>query len=87
VSTFEAVAIGAGAFVSTNIDDILLLAVFFSERGRRILSIDLGQFLGIGALVAASVLSTLAAVAIPDGWIPSSRPCPVRAGGKAPLRG
>jgi cadmium resistance protein CadD (predicted permease) len=70
VSTIEAVAIGAGAFVSTNIDDILLLAVFFSERGRRIMSIVLGQFLGIGALVAASVLAALAAVAIPDAWIP-----------------
>ena len=70
MSTIEAVIVGAGAFVSTNIDDILLLAVFFSERGRRVVSIVAGQFLGIGALVAVSMLAAFAAVAIPQGWIP-----------------
>lgn len=70
MTTLEAVVVGAGAFVSTNVDDILLLAVFFSERGRRVTAIVLGQFLGIGALVVASVLAALAAVAIPAGWIP-----------------
>jgi cadmium resistance protein CadD (predicted permease) len=55
-------------FVSTNIDDIVILSVFFADRELRPRSIVLGQFLGIGALVAASSLCALAALAVPEGW-------------------
>src|SRR5262245_66186688 len=54
-------------FVSTNLDDILILATFFSIAHRRAAAIVLGQFLGIGALVAASAALALAALAIPRG--------------------
>ena len=62
------VGIGVAVFAATNVDDILLLSAFFSDPHLRIRSIVAGQFLGIGALVAASVGAALTALAIPEGW-------------------
>ena len=56
-------------FVSTNLDDILVLAVFFADRNLRPRNIVAGQFLGIGALVAASAVAALAALVVPEGWV------------------
>jgi cadmium resistance protein CadD (predicted permease) len=64
----EQILVGAIAFASTNIDDILLLAVFFGQRGRRVPSIVAGQFLGIGALVVLSIVAALAALVVPPRW-------------------
>ena len=61
----EAAIIGTAAFVSTNIDDILILAVFFGQPRRNIAAIVAGQYLGIGALVLASVIAALAALVVP----------------------
>jgi cadmium resistance protein CadD (predicted permease) len=55
-------------FVSTNVDDILLLSAFFSDRRLAARSIVVGQFLGIGTLFAVSAVAALAAVGIPPGW-------------------
>ena len=55
-------------FVSTNLDDILILATFFSFAHRRVPAIVAGQFLGIGSLVLASTALAVAALAIPRGW-------------------
>jgi cadmium resistance protein CadD (predicted permease) len=56
-------------FVTTNVDDILLLAAFFANRTFRPRSIVIGQFAGIAALTAMSAVAALLAVAIPEGWI------------------
>jgi cadmium resistance protein CadD (predicted permease) len=61
---FVAIAV----FVSTNIDDILLLSAFFSDRHLRGRSIVVGQFLGIGTLFIISAVAALAAFVIPSGW-------------------
>lgn len=61
--------IGILAFTSTNLDDLFLLAAFFADRRLHRLSIVIGQYLGIGALVLASTLAALLARTIPDGWI------------------
>ena len=61
--------IGIAVFVSTNIDDLFLLAGFFADTRLRRLSIVIGQYLGIGALVLVSALAALLALTIPDGWI------------------
>jgi cadmium resistance protein CadD (predicted permease) len=61
--------IGIVVFASTNIDDIVLLAAFFADPRLRHRSIVFGQYLGIGALVLASALAALLALALPDGWI------------------
>jgi cadmium resistance protein CadD (predicted permease) len=61
--------VGLAAFVSTNIDDIFLLAAFFADSRLRRRSIVVGQYLGIGALVLASALAALLALALPAGWV------------------
>lgn len=60
--------IGVVVFVSTNLDDIFLLSAFFADPHLRPRSVVAGQFLGIGALVAASAVAALAALVIPEGW-------------------
>ncbi|XXX82388.1 cadmium resistance transporter [Sorangium sp. So ce134] len=56
-------------FISTNVDDILLLSAFFADPGFTPRQVVAGQFLGMGALVLASVACALLAVRVPDGWI------------------
>lgn len=56
------------AFVSTNIDDILLLSAFFADDHLRTRSVVLGQFAGIAALVVTSAVCALAALVVPEGW-------------------
>jgi cadmium resistance transport/sequestration family protein len=60
-----------GAFVATNIDDIFILMLFFSQvsptfHKRHIVT---GQYLGFAALVTVSLLGLLGAVLIPQTWI------------------
>ena len=56
-------------FVSTNIDDIFLLAAFFSDRKLTARSVVLGQCLGIAVLVAVSTVVAWLSMALPEGWI------------------
>jgi cadmium resistance protein CadD (predicted permease) len=59
------------AFVATNVDDLFLLMIFFSQRSPsfRTTHIVLGQYLGFGALVGLSALGAVAGVFIPAAWI------------------
>lgn len=59
----------AGVFASTNIDDLFLLVGFFSDKGLSHPQVILGQFLGIGLLVAASLMVALAAIAISSAYV------------------
>lgn len=63
------IGVGVALFAVTNIDDLFLLGLFFSDRTLRRSHVVLGQFVGLGILVAASVIAALAAVAIPAAWI------------------
>jgi cadmium resistance protein CadD (predicted permease) len=56
-------------FAATNIDEMLLISLFFADPRLRPQAVVLGQFVGIAALVVASVLSGLAAVAVPAGML------------------
>lgn len=56
-------------FVATDIDDLLILTVFFADTRLSPRAIVGGQFAGIGVLVFASVLAALLAIAIPPGWV------------------
>jgi len=58
----------AVVFVATNIDDVLLLAVFFADRTMRPAAVVAGQFLGMAVLIAASAIAALAALVVPPGW-------------------
>ncbi|MBN8564593.1 MAG: cadmium resistance transporter [Leptolyngbya sp. UWPOB_LEPTO1] len=62
---------GLAAFTATNLDDILILILFFSQvngifRRRHIVS---GQYLGFAALVFASLPSFFGTVLFPRPWI------------------
>ena len=59
------VAIGVAAFVATNIDDIFVLMIFFSSLAYSIRQIVLGQYIGIGLLIAISGIGSLIAFVVP----------------------
>ncbi|MEV6523544.1 cadmium resistance transporter [Longispora sp. NPDC051575] len=70
---FRTVAAAVGVFAGTNVDDLLILTVLFlSSRatgrpGRW--QIWVGQYLGVGALVAVSALAALGLQVVPDRWV------------------
>jgi cadmium resistance protein CadD (predicted permease) len=55
-------------FVSTNVDDIVLLSVFFADRQLRLRAIVAGHYIGIGVLVLVSAVVGAGAVVAPSGW-------------------
>jgi cadmium resistance protein CadD (predicted permease) len=70
VDFFGILGIGATAFVATNIDDLLILIAFFANSHRFPLSqIVLGQYSGMGALLAISIVGSLIALIVPDNLI------------------
>ncbi len=66
----QTVAVASVMFVATNADDLLLLALFFSQPRCPLRSVVLGQLAGIGALTAVSYTAAVLALAIPHGWLP-----------------
>ena len=63
--------IGAGiaAFVSTNIDYLFILMVFFSTPRFPSLQIVLGQYIGMGSLLSVSIAGSLIALVLPRNLI------------------
>lgn len=66
-----AIATGVTAFTATNLDDILILLLFFSQvnatfRNRHII---VGQYLGFTALVFASLPGFFGSLILPQDWI------------------
>ncbi|MGW3967529.1 cadmium resistance transporter [Amycolatopsis sp. NPDC005003] len=61
----------AAMFAVTNVDDLVLLAVFFGQAaGRRgELKVVAGQFAGFAAILAVSVAGALGAGLLPDGAV------------------
>jgi cadmium resistance protein CadD (predicted permease) len=59
--------LGVVAFVSTNIDDIFLLILFFSNYLKfPSYQVVIGQYIGIGLLVAISIIISLISLVIPS---------------------
>lgn len=66
-----ALSTGLTAFAATNMDDIIMLLLFFSQvnvsfRPRHIVA---GQYLGLGALVLASLPGFFGSLVFPRPWI------------------
>lgn len=66
-----AITTGITAFVATNIDDIIVLMLFFTQvnsqfRRRHIIT---GQYLGFTAILVASLPGYFGSLIIPRGWI------------------
>ncbi|WP_436499657.1 cadmium resistance transporter [Actinokineospora sp. HUAS TT18] len=80
-----------GMFAVTNIDDILILALFFGQAARNgragVMRVVLGQYLGFVAILAASTVGALGVGLLPESAIPYLGLLPlllgVRAGWKA----
>jgi cadmium resistance protein CadD (predicted permease) len=61
------IAIGVAAFAATNIDDIFVLMMFSSSSSMTfpVKQVVLGQYIGIGLLVAISALGSFISLAVP----------------------
>jgi cadmium resistance protein CadD (predicted permease) len=59
------IGLGIVVFASTNIDDIFILMMFFADRRYKASQVILGQYVGIGLLIAVSLLGALAALIVP----------------------
>jgi cadmium resistance transport/sequestration family protein len=57
------------AFVSTNIDDLFILTLFYGNRQFRHGEILTGQLLGIGTLIVVSLIGSLIGVFVPQAYI------------------
>ena len=66
---FDILGIGATAFVATNIDDLLILIAFFAKSRFSLPQIVLGQFAGMGALLAIGIVGSLIALIVPSNLI------------------
>ncbi|PVE04528.1 cadmium resistance transporter [Streptomyces scopuliridis] len=76
----------AGLFAVTNIDDILILALFFAQgAGHRgsTRKIVLGQYLGFAAILAVAVAAAFGATFLPESAIPYLGLLPLALGLKA----
>ena len=68
----EIVGVAGGSvvlFAATNVDDLVVLLAFFADGRWRARQVIMGQFVGIGALMVASVILALAALAVPRAWV------------------
>jgi cadmium resistance protein CadD (predicted permease) len=63
------VGIGIGAFVSTNIDDLFVLMVFFATLRLPFIQIILGQYIGMGSLMGISLVGSLITLIVPRNII------------------
>ena len=64
-----ALSIAVVAFVSTNIDGMLVLVGFLADPTYRTRTVVLGEYLGIGALVSVSLACALLVVAMPGEYV------------------
>src|SRR5688572_2130882 len=65
----SAIVIAVVVYASTNIDDLLVLAVFFADPRARVSAVVAGRYVGLAALVIGSAAAALLALAIPDEWV------------------
>lgn len=69
MAILEVIALGSGAFVATNIDDLFILMVFFAKRSFPTTQIIVGQYVGMGLLLGVSLVGSLIALLIPHNLI------------------
>jgi cadmium resistance protein CadD (predicted permease) len=80
----------AAVFAGTNVDDLVVLTLLLiaarAGTGPRRRAVWLGQYLGIGALVAVSAAAAAGLTVIPDAWIRFLGLVPLSLGVLAALR-
>ena len=63
------VTLATGAFIATNIDDLVVLTALFGSPRPTPPQIVTGQYLGMSALVAISVVAAAGLTVVPERWI------------------
>jgi cadmium resistance protein CadD (predicted permease) len=63
------IGIGVAAFATTNVDDLFILMAFFANRRFPAAQIVLGQYVGMAALLAISLIGSLIALVVPSNLI------------------
>jgi cadmium resistance transport/sequestration family protein len=74
--------LGVTLFVATDIDDLFILVGFFADPRFNARQIVVGQYLGIGVLVLASLVCALIALVIPLAYIGLLGLVPIAMGAK-----
>ena len=69
-------------FASTNIDDVFVLMGFYAEPRFRSRDVVAGQYIGIAALFAASVVFSLVSLVVPEAYVGLLGLVPIAIGGK-----
>jgi cadmium resistance transport/sequestration family protein len=66
-----AIPTGVAAFAATNLDDLVILTLLFSQINATFRSkhIFIGQYLGFGALVLASIPGFFGGMILPEHWV------------------
>jgi len=78
-----------GLFAVTNIDDIVILALFFAQGARHpktTRNITIGQYLGFAAILAAASAAAFGATFLPEAAIPYLGLLPLALGVKAAVQ-
>ncbi|MCU1459325.1 MAG: cadmium transporter [Actinomycetia bacterium] len=63
------IPIAVGAFVATNLDDLVILTALFGSKQLSTAQIALGQYLGIAVLVGVSAAAAAGLAAVPGRWV------------------
>jgi cadmium resistance protein CadD (predicted permease) len=66
---FDLVAKAVVLYMSTDIDDFLVLLVFLADRRFRIYQVVAGQFIGIAVLYGLSVAGSLVSLVVPPAFV------------------
>jgi cadmium resistance transport/sequestration family protein len=69
MTTMELIIASIVAFASTNIDDIFILMLFFGNKSYKTRNVVIGQYLGIGTLIAISFIGSFASLFINGKYI------------------
>ncbi|MBM2615761.1 cadmium resistance transporter [Actinoplanes sp. LDG1-06] len=87
--SFAVVGQAIGLFAVTNIDDILILALFFGQGAGRpatLRNVTLGQYLGFAGILGVAVAAAFGASFLPDSAIPWLGLLPLALGVKAAIQ-
>lgn len=66
---FSVLGLAVVVFASTNIDDVFVLLGFLADPKFKLRQVIIGQYLGIAALFAASVIASLVSLALPPQYV------------------
>lgn len=66
---FSVIGLGIASFIATNIDDMLVLMAFFANIRFPPFQVVLGQYAGMGALLALALAGSLISLIVPNNLI------------------